>query len=101
MFMQNCEYAAFWYLQFLCYLTQLQFTISLNEFVEFFLFSTTTAEFGWPERSDFFDQRDENTVRLTQEMCDNVISITYAKIAALLEEVCGPQGEFCWKIILI
>ena len=36
MFMQNGEYTAFWYLQLLCYLTQLQFTISQNEFVEFF-----------------------------------------------------------------
>ena len=36
MFMQNGEYTAFWYLQLLCYLTQLQFTIGQNEFVEFF-----------------------------------------------------------------
>ena len=35
MFMQNGEYAAFWYLQLLFYLTQLQFTIGENEFVEF------------------------------------------------------------------
>ena len=30
------EYTAFWYLQLLCYLMQLQFTIDQNEFVEFF-----------------------------------------------------------------
>ena len=36
MFMLNGEYAAFWYLQLLCYLTQLQFTIDQKEFVEFF-----------------------------------------------------------------
>ena len=36
MFLQNGEYTAFWYLQLLYYLTQLQFTISQNEFVEFF-----------------------------------------------------------------
>ena len=36
MFMQNGEYTAFWYLQLLCYLTQLQFTICKNEFVELF-----------------------------------------------------------------
>ena len=36
MFMQNGEYTAFWYLQLLCYITQLQFTIGKNEFVEFF-----------------------------------------------------------------
>ena len=36
MFMQNGEYTAFWYLQLLCYLTQLQFKIVQNEFVEFF-----------------------------------------------------------------
>ena len=35
MFMQNGEYAAFWYLQLLCNLMQLQFTIGQNEFVEF------------------------------------------------------------------
>ena len=34
--MQNGEYTAFWYLQLLCYLMQLQFMISQNEFVEFF-----------------------------------------------------------------
>ena len=38
MFMQNGEYTAFWYLPLLCYLTQLQFTIGQNEFVEFFVF---------------------------------------------------------------
>ena len=38
MFMQNGEYTAFWYLQFLCYFTQLQFTIGQNEFVEYFVF---------------------------------------------------------------
>ena len=36
MFMQNDEYTAFWYLQLLCYLTQLQFMISQNNFVKFF-----------------------------------------------------------------
>ena len=36
MFMQNGEYTAFWYLYLLCYLTQLQFTISQNEFMEVF-----------------------------------------------------------------
>ena len=36
MFMQNGEYTAFWYLQLFCYLMQLQFTTSQNEFVEFF-----------------------------------------------------------------
>ena len=36
MFIQNGEYAAYWYLQLLCYLKQLQFTIGQNEFVEFF-----------------------------------------------------------------
>ena len=36
MFMQNDEYTAFWYLQLLYYLMQLQFMISQNEFVEFF-----------------------------------------------------------------
>ena len=36
MFMQNGEYTTFWYLQLLCYLMQLQLTISQNEFVEFF-----------------------------------------------------------------
>ena len=35
MFMQNGEYTAFWYLQLLCYLLQLQFMIDQNEFVEF------------------------------------------------------------------
>ena len=36
MFMQNGEHTAFWYLQLLCYLTQLQFTIGQTEFVGFF-----------------------------------------------------------------
>ena len=36
MLMQNDEYTAFWYLQLLCYLTQLQFIIGQSEFVEFF-----------------------------------------------------------------
>ena len=36
MFMRNDEYIAFWYLQLLCYLTQPQFMISQNKFVEFF-----------------------------------------------------------------
>ena len=36
MFMQNGEYTGFWYLQHLCYLTQLQFRIGQNKFVEFF-----------------------------------------------------------------
>ena len=54
MFMQNGEYTAFWYLQLLCYLMQLQFTISQNKFVEFLVFSGTTAKFGWPERSASF-----------------------------------------------
>ena len=38
MFMQNGEYIAFWYFQLLCYLTQLQFTIGQNDFVEFLCF---------------------------------------------------------------
>ena len=47
MFIQNGEYTAFWYLQLLCYLMQLQFTISQNEFVVLFLvFPGTAAEFG-------------------------------------------------------
>ena len=36
MFMQKGKFTAFWCLQLLCYLTKLQFTIDLNEFVEFF-----------------------------------------------------------------
>ena len=36
MFMQNGEYTAFWYLQLLCYLMQLQFMIGQNKFIEFF-----------------------------------------------------------------
>ena len=36
MFMQNDVYTAFWYLQLLCCLKQLQFKISQNNFVEFF-----------------------------------------------------------------
>ena len=36
MFMQNGEYMAFWYLQFLCYLMQVQFMIGQNELGEFF-----------------------------------------------------------------
>ena len=36
MSMQSGEYIAFWYLQLLCYLTQLQFTTGQNAFVEFF-----------------------------------------------------------------
>ena len=36
MFMQNGEYTSFWYFQLLCYLLQLKFTLSQNEFVEFF-----------------------------------------------------------------
>ena len=36
MFMQNSEHTAFWYLQLLCYLTQLQFMIGQNKFGEFF-----------------------------------------------------------------
>ena len=54
MFMQNGEYIAFWYLQRLCYLTQLQFTISQSEFVESLVFSGITAEFGRTERSASF-----------------------------------------------
>ena len=38
MFMQNGEYTAFWYLQLLCYLMQLQFTINQNEFGVFCVF---------------------------------------------------------------
>ena len=49
-FRQNSEYTAFWYLQLLCYLTQLQFTVGQNEFVEFLVFS----EFGRSERSALF-----------------------------------------------
>ena len=33
---KNGEYTAFWYLQLLCYLTQLQFMSGQNVFVEFF-----------------------------------------------------------------
>ena len=36
MFIQNNEYTAFWYLQILCYLMQLKFTVGQNKFVEFF-----------------------------------------------------------------
>ena len=36
MILQNGEHTAFWYLQLLCHLKQLQFTISQYEFVEFF-----------------------------------------------------------------
>ena len=36
MYMQKDEYTAFWYLQLLCYLMQLQFTIGRNKFVEVF-----------------------------------------------------------------
>ena len=54
MFMQNGEYTAFWYLQLLCYLRQLQFTIVQNEFVEVLVFSGQFAEFGRPERSASF-----------------------------------------------
>ena len=36
MFMQNSKFPAFWHLQLNCYLTQLQFMIGQNEFVEFF-----------------------------------------------------------------
>ena len=35
MFMQNDEYTAFWYLQLLCYITQLQFMMGQNKFGEF------------------------------------------------------------------
>ena len=54
MFMQNVVYTAFWYPQLLCYLTQLQFTISQNGFVEFLVFSGITVEFVRPERSAWF-----------------------------------------------
>ena len=54
MFMQNGEYTAFSYLQHICYLMQLQFMISQNELVGFFMFSGTTAEFGRPEHSASF-----------------------------------------------
>ena len=53
-FMQNGEYTAFWYLQFLWYLTQLQFTIGHNEFVEFFGVCWNSAEFGRPKCSASF-----------------------------------------------
>ena len=54
-FMQNGEYTVFWYLQPLCYHTQLQFTIDQNEFVEgFFVFFGASAEFGRRERSASF-----------------------------------------------
>ena len=36
MFIQKGDYTAFWYLQLLCNLMQLQFTIGQNEFVKFF-----------------------------------------------------------------
>ena len=52
--MQNGEYTAFWYLQLLCYLTQLQFTIGQSEFVDFMVFSESNVEFGQPERSVSF-----------------------------------------------
>ena len=53
-FMQNGEYTAFWYLQLLWFLTQLQFMIGQNKLVEFLVFSRTTAEFGLPEHSASF-----------------------------------------------
>ena len=54
MFMQNVEYTAFWYPQLLCYLMQLQFMISQTSLWSFLVFSKTSAEFGWPERSASF-----------------------------------------------
>ena len=54
MCMQNSEYIAFSYLQFLCYLTQFRFMIGQNELVEFFGVFWTTAKFGRPEHSASF-----------------------------------------------
>ena len=54
MFMQNGEYTAFWYLQLIFYLMQLQFTIGQNEFEEFLVISGMTAEFRKPEYSASF-----------------------------------------------
>ena len=45
-FMQNGEYTAFWYIQLLCFLLQLQFTVSQKELWSFLFFSEKTAEFG-------------------------------------------------------
>ena len=42
MFMKYSEYTAIWDLQFLCYLTQLQFAIDQNDFMDFLMFSGTT-----------------------------------------------------------
>ena len=46
MFMENGDNTAFWYLQLICYLTSLQFTIGQNEFVEFLVFSGTMPNLG-------------------------------------------------------
>ena len=75
-FMQNKEYTAFWYLQLLCYLMQLQFTIGQNEIVEGFfacflcMFSGTTSEFGWFERSASF-----LSVRLRLKSTYNLLNV--------------------------
>ena len=54
MFMQNGEYTAFWYLQLLCYFTQLQFTIGQNRFVEFFGVFRDNCQIWRPEHSASF-----------------------------------------------
>ena len=54
MFVQNGESTAFWYLQHLYYLTQLQFTIIQTSLCGLGVFSETTAELGWPEHSASF-----------------------------------------------
>lgn len=51
MFLQNSGYIAFWYLKGVSYLTELQFTVFQNAFVDLFMFSGITAEFGRPKRS--------------------------------------------------
>ena len=45
-FMQNGKYTAFWYFYLLCYLTQIQFTIDKNEFVDFLSFPGQLLNLG-------------------------------------------------------
>ena len=53
MFMQNGEYTAFYIFNYSA-ITQLQFTIGQNEFVEFFGVFPDNSEFGQPELSASF-----------------------------------------------
>ena len=53
-FIQNGECTACWYLKLLWYLTQLQFTISQKEFVEFFSVFRDNYQIGEPERPASF-----------------------------------------------